>query len=116
MNFYPAGHAALRPERALDPGRDAKCRRAYLGGLADQYPDAGPGIPAAEIVDLRELDRDSDRVKTAPPLPLAGEGWGGGVAANPLVLWRELPHPDRILTRSDLRASFARLDPRKRER
>ena len=34
----PARHAALRPERALDPGRDAECRRAHLGGLADQHP------------------------------------------------------------------------------
>ena len=48
-----AGHADGRPERALDPGRDAECRRAHLGGLADQYQDAGPGVPAAEIVGLR---------------------------------------------------------------
>ena len=45
-----ARHAALRPERALDPGRDAECRRAYFGGLADQHQDAGPGVSAAEIV------------------------------------------------------------------
>ena len=36
--ILPAGHADGRPERALDPGRDAECRRAHLGGLADQYP------------------------------------------------------------------------------
>ena len=33
-----ARHAAVRPERALDPGGDAECRRAHLGGVADQYP------------------------------------------------------------------------------
>src|SRR6266702_4577869 len=54
--ILPARYAALRPERALDAGGDAKCRRTYLGGLAEQYPDAGPGFPAPEIVDLRRLD------------------------------------------------------------
>ncbi len=53
-----ARHAALRPERALDPGRDAECRRAHLGGLADQYTDAGSGVPAAEILGLRSLTRE----------------------------------------------------------
>src|SRR4029078_13101246 len=56
-----ARYAALRPERALDARCDAECRRTYFGGLADQYPDARPGVPAAEIVSLRRLDRDARR-------------------------------------------------------
>ena len=52
-----ARHAALRPERALDPGRDAECRRAHLGGLADQHKDAGPGVSAAEIIGVRGVGR-----------------------------------------------------------
>ena len=52
-----ARYTALGPERALDAGRDAKRRRAYLGGLAGQYPDKRPGFPAAEILDLRRLGR-----------------------------------------------------------
>ena len=47
-----ARHAALRPERALDPGGDAERRRAHIRGLADQYPHPGSGFPAAEIVGL----------------------------------------------------------------
>jgi hypothetical protein len=42
------------------------------------------------------------------PLPLAGEGWGGGAAANAIVEWIELPPPAALFERSDL--------PRKRER
>jgi hypothetical protein len=50
-----------RAERTLDASGDAKRRRAYLGGLADQYPHAGTGLPAAEILDLRHVDRDTAR-------------------------------------------------------
>jgi hypothetical protein len=50
--------------------------------------------------------------KVALPLPLAGEGWGGVAPRATLPEWRE-PHP---ALRADLRASFARLDPRRRER
>ena len=49
----PAGYADVRPERALYTGRDAKCRRAHIGGLADQHPYPGSGLPAAEIVGVR---------------------------------------------------------------
>src|SRR4029079_18048901 len=68
-------HAALRPERALDPGCDAECRRAHLGGLADQYQDAGSGLSAAEILGVCGVERDdlSDPSPFATaPLPLAG--------------------------------------------
>ena len=48
-----AGHADVRAERTLDSGRDAKRRRTHLGGVADQHPHAGPGVSAAEGLDLR---------------------------------------------------------------
>jgi hypothetical protein len=44
----------------------------------------------------------------ALPLPLAGEGWGGGASAKRLVVWIELPPPAPRYARVDL--------PRKRER
>ena len=53
--ILPARHADVRPERALDAGRDAECRRAHLGRLADQYQDPGSGAAAAEIVGLRRV-------------------------------------------------------------
>jgi hypothetical protein len=53
----------------------------------------------------------------ALPLPLAGEGWGGG-ASEHRRKWMDFPHPPRyarrpatLFERGDLRASFARLDP-----
>src|SRR5215218_3299474 len=55
-----------------------------------------------------------NRERAALPLPLAGEGWGGGVAASHRV---ERAPTRRALARKcaaervDLRASFARLDP-----
>ena len=51
----PARHADVRPERALDAGRHAECRRAHLGRLSDQDPDAGSGAAAAEVVGLRHV-------------------------------------------------------------
>ena len=53
--ILPAGYADVRPERALDAGGDAEQRRAHHGGVADQYPHAGSGLPAAEIVGLRSV-------------------------------------------------------------
>ena len=50
VKFFKPGTPLVRSERTFDAGRDAECRRAYFGGVADQYPDAGPGVPAAEIV------------------------------------------------------------------
>jgi ABC-type branched-subunit amino acid transport system substrate-binding protein len=46
-------HAARRPERALDAGRHAECRRAHLGGVAEQHQDPGARAAAAGIIDLR---------------------------------------------------------------
>jgi len=64
----PTGHAALRPERTLDPRRDAECRRAHLGGVADQHQDARPGVSAAEGIDLRDVRLRA--ATTVHPLPL----------------------------------------------
>jgi len=61
VKFFPPDTAALGPERTLDAGGHAKRRRAYLGGLADQHPHPGTGLPAAEILDLRRVDRDIAR-------------------------------------------------------
>ena len=41
----------------------------------------------------------------ALPLPLAGEGWGGGASAERLVEWRDFPHPPRSTSASTSPAS-----------
>ena len=55
----PARHADVRPERALDAGGDAECRRAHLGRVADQHPDPGGRAAAAEVVGLRHVADDA---------------------------------------------------------
>src|SRR5262249_61327659 len=41
-----------RPERTVNPGRYAECRRAYLCGLADQYQNPRSRTAATELIDL----------------------------------------------------------------
>ena len=55
VKFYPPGTPLSGQNERSTPGRDAKRRRTYLGGVADRHPDAGSGFPAAEIVDLRRV-------------------------------------------------------------
>src|SRR4051812_39620554 len=43
-------------------------------------------------------------IGTPPPLPLAGEGWGGGASASGLPAWRE-PPPAALFERVGLPAS-----------
>jgi hypothetical protein len=52
-----------------------------------------------------EIERDGRHVRGALPLPLAGEGWGGGVST------RETPNEEKAPTRR-----VAPTSPRKRER
>ena len=59
VKFYRPGTPALRPERALDAGRHAECRRAHLGGLAEQHQDAGTRAAAAGVVRLRHALNDA---------------------------------------------------------
>ncbi len=47
----------------------------------------------------------------ALPLPLAGEGWGGGASAKQLVVWIELPPPVPRYARADLSRKRERLRP-----
>ena len=72
----------------------------------------GIAIGNARDGELDETRYDCDHEDGALPLPLAGEGWVG-VSPRWDCLNGESPHP---ALRADLRASFARLDPRKRER
>jgi hypothetical protein len=55
---------------------------------------------------------------TALPLPLAGEGWGGGAAAYSLrpSPRRDFPHPPRSSSAATLGSSPRAGSPRKRER
>ena len=65
---------------------------------------------------FRRTDATS-RTGTVLPLPLAGEGRGGGVSASHTARVERVPPPvSHLAMRYGLRASFARLDPRKRER
>ena len=73
VKFFPPGTPALRPERTLDAGRHAECRRAHLGGLSDQHPDAGSGAAAAEIVGLRNVAACNRRCWQSRGSPSASE-------------------------------------------
>ena len=48
---------------------------------------------------------DGSACTAALPLPLAGEGWGGGASAERLVEWRDFPHPPRSTSASTSPAS-----------
>ena len=55
------------------------------------------------------LETSGGNNRSALPLPLAGEGWGGGTASEVDVVWQAVfPHPPRSIERVDL--------PRRRER
>ncbi|PDT65933.1 hypothetical protein CO683_29625 [Bradyrhizobium ottawaense] len=55
------------------------------------------------------IEPDRCRARDALPLPLAGEGWGGGVSATGHSLGGESPHP---ALRADLPRKRERLDTR----
>ena len=79
-----ARHADVRAERALDAGRHAECRRAHLGGLADQHPDAG-----------RRCCRCRSR-RSTPCADVAGDaGSRGAVASASEDSWRSIRCPSK---------------------
>ena len=84
-------------------------------------------VPPRERIGSGKVNILTRHKHAAPPLPLAGEGWGGGGVRETIVVHGRQRDSRRVPTRlalarncaaelGTLRASFARLDPRKRER